>query len=338
LGQAFWNLTQTLTWLVWRQIDRVGRYTEIIDLAASYSNDVGVGEAPHMTLMDAMKDLIELIKQGKVSVRALDAASNWVEFSPLELTDANILDGRQGGFLKCGGKVRPRTYSELRFKNEEIRNTNSALHDFYNSGSPEIDAITAQLKGPQFVPKNNIKLRDAVAKVGLSKIENWSGQESIEANWYNQTGKVTADLLRWRDAVMWFQQELFAGNIVASRLEKNGIIVGLPKETFAQDDIEHIFREHQEQAWIIFVNAAELEMLLSNGMAKIRKPLKVTGKTKAPDLDNATNAIRAIDNLGSFRLDVKVEKIGNWCVEKGYKKPSKRTIQSAFSKLKINET
>jgi hypothetical protein len=188
--------------------------------------------------------------------------------------------------------------SQLGFK---AGSATAEINDFYNSGNHRIDAITAKLKGPQFIPKNSIKLRDALMQAGFAKVQNWSGQENGETNWYDVAGKETQALVRWREAVVWFRQELYAGNIVASRLEKNGTLLGLPKETFAQDAIEHIFREHQEQAWIIFVNASELDTLLSIPIAKVEKQSKKLESQNPPTIATKSELQAAY-----------VERVKNW--------------------------
>jgi hypothetical protein len=147
---------------------------------------------------------------------------------------------------------------------DEIRLTNSPLDAFFSTGFPRVDAVLQNLKGPKFIPKNCIKLRDALSKVGLAKIQNWSGQETDEASWHDEADKDTVNYARWQDAATWFQHELFEGKITASRMQKDGTVVGVAKETFGQDQIQHIFRKHQEEAWILFVDERELsELLLS---------------------------------------------------------------------------
>ena len=203
-----------------------------------------------------------------------------------------------------------------------------------NNKFPRTEAIMGNLNGPKFVPNGSVKLRDAVVKVGRAKIENWTGRESDETTWHDVSGNETSALTMWREAVIWFQQELFAGNIVASLLKKNGTLVSVARETFGQDDVEHIFREQQEQAWVIFVDAIELETLLTKNFSKIEKQSKKIVGQKSPLLISTLSILKKLWPDGppiGLKSKERNKQVLAEAEKTGVSKPSDRTITRALA-------
>jgi hypothetical protein len=77
------------------------------------------------------------------------------------------------------------------------------------------------------------------------------------------------------------------------------------------------------------------EKALKSTAAPIDKISNGAPSRTAPDLSNAMDAINALGPMTNLRLPKKVEAIQEWCRKKGLKAPGQRTVQKAFSYLKV---
>ena len=99
---------------------------------------------------------------------------------------------------------------------------------------------------------------------------------------------------RWHEIVDWFRKRLFAGDLMAYYLDRNGKLVQVTKDTFALKDAEHMFSEHQQDVLPFLLVEAELDKALNLSALSSKKAANATVReAKMPPKRISQDELRA---------------------------------------------